>query len=296
MEVGFIGAGFMGQHMIRNLIEEGHTLTVFDIDKSALEKAKGNGAKISQSPRQLAQSSEVIFTSLPTPQILDEVTFGEGGIIEGIKSGTIFFDLSTTSLEMINKIGRLASSQDFHFLDAPVSGGVKGAEDGSLCIMVSGESQIYQKYKPLLSSIGTQTMYCGELGSGTICKITNNLIGLSLHVLLGEAFTMGVKAGVSPEILYDAISISTGDSRQMHSFPTTLFKDDFSPGFQLNLAAKDVGLATELGKSKRVPMEVSNLVQQKYIEAQNKGFGTDSAASVIKIQEEKSQVIIRNTI
>ena len=197
---------------------------------------------------------------------------------------------------MINKIGRFADSQGFHFLDAPVSGGVKGAEDASLCIMVSGEFQIFEKYKPLLSSIGTQTMYCGELGSGTICKITNNLIGLSLHVLLGEAFTMGVKAGVSPEILYDAISISTGDTRQMHSFPTTLFKGDFSPGFQLNLAAKDIGLATELGKSKKIPMEISNLVQQKYIEAQNKGFGTNSATAVIKIQEEKSKVSIRNTI
>ena len=132
---------------------------------------------------------------------MNEILFSQ------VKTSYVKFFICTTSLEIINKIGRFADSQGFHFLDAPVSGGVKGAEDASLCIMVSGEIQIFEKYKPLLSSIGTQTMYCGELGSGTICKITNNLIGLSLHVLLGEAFTMGVKAGVSPEILYDAISI-----------------------------------------------------------------------------------------
>ena len=296
MKIGFIGAGFMGQHMIRNLIKHGNSLTVFDINKSALDIAKNDGAKIAKTPRELAQKNDVIFTSLPTPQILDEVTFGEGGIIEGIKSGTVFFDLSTTSLKTVHKIGGIANSQNFHFLDAPVSGGVKGAEDASLCIMASGEFQVFKKYESLLSFIGTQTMYCGELGSGTICKITNNLIGLSLHVLLGEAYSMGVTAGVSPETLYDAISISTGDSKQMHTFPKTLFKGDFSPGFQLDLAAKDIGLATELGKLKNIPMDLSNLVQQKYIEAQNKGFGSESATAVIKIQEEKSKINIRNKI
>ena len=294
MKIGFIGAGFMGQHIIRNLIKSGHELIAFDINKSVLEIVKEAGATIAKSPRQLSESSEVIFTSLPTPQIVEEVTFGEGGIIEGIKSGTVFFDLSTTSLEVIHKIGSFANSHNFDFLDAPVSGGVKGAEDASLCIMVGGELHSFQKHKKLLCSIGTKTMYCGELGSGTICKITNNLIALSLHVLLGEAFTMGVKSGVPPEILYEAISVSTGDSRQMHTFPTTLFKGDFSPGFQLNLAVKDIELATELGKSKKVPMEITNLVQQKYIEAQNKGFARDSAASVIKIQEEKSRIKIRS--
>ena len=181
-------------------------------------------------------------------------------------------------------------------LDAPVSGGTVGAEKGTLCIMVGGEQSKYEKYKPILETMGTEIMFCGEIGSGAVCKIANNLIGMTLGVVLSEALTMGVKAGVEPMTLYKAISASTGNTAHMKSYPDTLFKGNFEPGFKLDLGAKDVGLATDLGRKLRVPMKVSNLIQQSYINAQNKGLGQESTLAIAKLQEEISGVEIRNNI
>ena len=137
-------------------------------------------------------------------------------------------------------------------------------------------------------------MYCGDLGAGAVCKIVNNLVGLSVGVILSEAFTMGVKAGVPPETLYEAVSKSSGNTQSMQGFPTGLFKGNFDPGFQLDLAAKDVGLATEMGRRLRVPMDISNLVQQRYIDGQNSGWGRLAAGAVARVQEERAGVEVRS--
>jgi 2-hydroxymethylglutarate dehydrogenase len=179
-------------------------------------------------------------------------------------------------------------------LDAPVSGGTGGAEKGTLCVMVGGDKTAYEKYKPVLDLIGDKVMYCGELGSGAVCKIVNNLIGLSVGVILSEAFTLGVKAGVPPQVLFEAVSKSSGNTQSMQGFPNGLFKGNFEPGFQLDLAAKDVGLATEMGRRLRVPMEISNIVQQRYIDGQNRGWGRLAAGAVARVQEERAGVDVRS--
>ena len=142
--------------------------------------------------------------------------------------------------------------------------------------------------------MGSEIMFCGEIGSGAVCKIANNLIGMTLGVVLSEAFSMGVKAGVEPMTLYKAISASSGNTTHMKLYPDTLFKGNFQPGFKLDLGAKDVGLATDLGRKLRVPMKVSNLIQQSYINAQNKGLGEESNHAIAKLQEEISGVEIRD--
>ena len=159
--------------------------------------------------------------------------------------------------------------------------------------MVGGDRSVYDRYKPVLDLIGDKVTHCGELGSGAICKIVNNLIGLSVGVVLSEAFTLGVKAGVPAETLFAAVSKSTGNTRSMEGLPNGLFKGSFKPGFQLDLAAKDLGLATEMGRTLRVPMEVSNLVQQRYINAQNMGFGKLASGAVARVQEERAGVEVR---
>ena len=293
MKVGFIGVGFMGQHMAKHILDGGHDLTIYDISETAAKNLVKAGAKSLSSPSEVAAVSEVIFTSLPTPQDVEQVVLGEGGILAGALEGTTLFDLSTTDPETITRISNSASQRGINVLDAPVSGGTIGAEQGTLCVMVGGNKNNYDRYKSVLDLIGNQVVYCGNLGAGAVCKIVNNLIGMTLGVVLSEAFSLGVKAGVDPMTLYNAVSMSSGETRQMHTFPTGLFEGDFSPGFKLDLGSKDVGLATNLGRSLRVPMDVSNLIHQKYVEAQNRGWGEQSTTAIAKLQEERAGVEIR---
>ena len=217
---------------------------------------------------------------------------GEGGILSGARRGAAYFDLSTTDPSTILRIAARAEAGGVRVLDAPVSGGTGGAEAGTLCVMVGGDRAAYDEFKPVLDLIGNQTMYCGPLGSGAVCKIVNNLIGLSVGVLLSEAFSMGVKWGVDAQTLYEAVSQSSGNTTSMRGFPSGIFQRNFEPGFQLDLAAKDVGLATQLGRELRVPMEMSNVAQQRYIAGQNKGFGKMAAGAVAIVQEERAGVEI----
>ena len=173
-----------------------------------------------------------------------------------------------------------------------MSGGTPGAEAGTLCVMVGGDRATYDLYKPVLDLIGDKVMYCGGLGSGAVSKIVNNLIGLSVGVLLSEAFTLGVKWGVDAQTLYEAVSRSSGNTTSMHGFPNGIFQRRFEPGFQLDLAAKDVGLATQLGRELRVPMEMSNIAQQRYIDGQNRGFGKMASGAVAMVQEDRAGVKI----
>ena len=293
MRVGFIGLGHMGRHMARNLVKGGHDLIVFDIRREAAEEALSLGASWADSPADVAGRSEVIFTSLPRPQDVEEVATGEGGLLSGASGGSVLFDLSTTDPETIHRIAAAGAPLGVEVLDGPVSGGTPGAESATLCVMVGGSRSTYERYKPVLDLIGDKVTYCGELGSGAVCKIVNNLIGLSVGVLLSEAFTLGIKAGVGPQTLFEAVSKSTGDTRSMSKYPDSLFKGDFEPGFQLDLAAKDVGLATDMGRRLSVPMELANLAQQRYILAQNRGWGKLSSGAVARVQEEMAGVEIR---
>ncbi|MCH8185592.1 MAG: NAD(P)-dependent oxidoreductase [Chloroflexi bacterium] len=293
MKVGFIGVGYMGRHMARNVAKGGHHLTVFDMRKEAAEELLSLGASWADSPQAVAAASEVVFTSLPRPQDVEEVATGEGGILQGAASGTAYFDLSTTDPDTIRRISEAARGKGVTMLDAPVSGGTAGAEKGTLCVMVGGDEPTYQRYKAVLDLIGDKVMYCGDLGAGAVCKIVNNLIGLSVGVVLSEAFTVGVKAGVPPETLFEAVSKSSGNTQAMQGFPAGLFKGNFEPGFQLDLAAKDVGLATEMGRRLRVPMDLSNLVQQRYIDGQNSGWGRMAAGAVARVQEKRAGVEVR---
>ena len=292
MNIGFVGLGFMGRHMARNILNGGHAMKVYDVNPDAADEVISLGATWAGSPREAAEGSDVILTSLPTPQVVEEVASGEGGILSGARRGVAYFDLSTTDPATIQRIAARAESRGIHVLDAPVSGGTPGAEAGTLCVMVGGDRTIYDQYKPVLDLIGEKVMYCGGLGSGAVSKIVNNLIGLSVGVLLSEAFTLGVKWGVDAQILYEAVSRSSGNTTSMHGYPNGIFQRRFEPGFQLDLAAKDVGLATQLGRELRVPMEMSNIAQQRYIAGQNRGYGKMAAGAVAMIQEDRACVEI----
>ena len=293
MNIGFIGIGRMGRFMARNLAQGGHNLTIFDVQKEAAEELLSRGASWADSPGAVAAASEVVFTALPRPQDVEAVALGDSGILNGAARDVAFFDLSTTDPDTIHRIAATAKPKGIHVLDAPVSGGVGGAEQATLCIMVGGDQSVYTSYKSVLDLIGEKVMYCGEQGMGAVCKIVNNLINLGNYVLVSEALTLGLKAGAQTETMFEAISHSSGNTECMQEFPASLFRGNFEPGFQLDLGAKDVGLATELGRQLRLPMELANIIEQRFTEARNRGWGQLASVSVAQLQEERADVKIR---
>ena len=294
MKVGFIGCGNMGNPMASNLIKAGHQLTVHDLRREAATNLLELGATWADTPHDTVGGNEVIFTSLPVPRDVEAVVLGEKGVFEGSSTTTIYMDLSTNSPTTIRRIHDLGAERGVSVLDAPVSGGVYGAAAATLAVMVGGDRAVYDRMKPTLDAIGSHVVYCGPIGNGMVCKICNNLLSMGIGTLMAEALTMGVKAGVDLAVLADVIANSSGGNRRLvEKFPRYLFKGNFEPGFATALAAKDVRLATDLGREYGIPMELSNLVDQRHVEAMYRGWGPEDSDAVARIQEEKSGVQLR---
>jgi len=294
MKVGFIGLGNMGNPMASNLLNAGHELVVHDLRREAATNLLEMGATWADTPKEAVPGREVVFTSLPVPRDVEAVVLGENGILEGASSETVYMDLSTNSPTAIRRIHDMCAEKGVTVLDAPVSGGTYGAAAATLAVMVGGDKAVYDRMKPTLDAIGSHVVYCGPIGNGMVCKICNNLLSMGIGVLMTEALTMGVKAGVDLATLADVIANSTGGNKRLtDKFPRFLFKGNFEPGFATALAAKDVRLATDLGREYGIPMELSNLVDQRHVEAMFRGWGPEDSDAVSKIQEEKSGIQLR---
>ena len=294
MKVGFIGLGNMGNPMATNLVNAGHELVVHDLRREAATNLLEMGATWADTPKEAVPGRDVVFTSLPVPRDVEAVVLGENGILEGASSEIVYMDLSTNSPTAIRRIHDMCAEKGVTVLDAPVSGGTYCAAAATLAVMVGGDKSVYDRMKPTLDAIGSHVVYCGPIGNGMVCKICNNLLSMGIGVLMTEALTMGVKAGVDLATLADVIANSTGGNKRLtDKFPRFLFKGNFEPGFATALAAKDVRLATDLGREYGIPMELSNLVDQRHVEAMFRGWGPEDSDAVSKIQEEKSGVQLR---
>ena len=294
MKAGFIGTGNMGNPMAANLIKAGHQLTVHDLRREAATNLLEMGAEWAATPKDAVPGNEVVFTSLPVPRDVEAVLEGGNGILEGASDGSLYVDLSTNSPTVVRRLHQVCAARGVTMLDAPVSGGVYGAAAGTLAVMVGGDEGTFNRLKPTLDAIGSHVVFCGPIGNGSVCKICNNLLSMGIGVLLAESLTLGVKAGVDLEVLADVIANSSGSSRRLtEKLPRFLFKGNFEPGFATALAAKDVRLATDLGREYGIPMELSNLVDQRHVEAMFRGWGPEDSDAVCRIQEEKSGVQLR---
>ena len=294
MKVGFIGLGNMGNPMAGNLIKAGHQLTVHDLRREAATNLLELGAEWADTPAACVPGHDVVLTSLPVPRDVEAVVLGENGILEGASPGAVYMDLSTNSPTAIRRLHDVCAEQGVIVLDAPVSGGVYGAAAATLAVMVGGDQAVFDRMKPTLDAIGSHVVYCGPIGNGMVCKICNNMLSMGIGVLLTEALTLGVKAGVDLAVLADVIANSSGGNRRIvEKFPRYLFKGNFEPGFATALAAKDVRLGTDLGREYGVPMDLANLVDQRHVEAMHRGWGPEDSDAVSKLQEEKAGVQLR---
>jgi 3-hydroxyisobutyrate dehydrogenase len=298
MRIGFIGLGNMGGPMALNLIKAGHTLVVHDVRHEAAAPHLAAGAKWSDSPAAVARESELILTSLPGPREVEAVALGSNGIVHGAIAGTIYADLSTGSPTVMRKLYAAFKDRGVHVLDAPVSGGVWGAQRGSLQVMVGGDEAIYNEVKDVLKAVGDKVGYMGAIGSGTIAKLVHNMISIAARSLVAEGFTLGVKAGVKPEALLEAIrGASFGQGLILSQMiPNVIFKGAFDTvRFALKLARKDIGLATELAREFDVPMPMATVAEQIMIEALARGWGDKDSTAPWMLQEEAAGVQVRET-
>jgi 3-hydroxyisobutyrate dehydrogenase len=296
MRIGFIGLGNMGGPMALNLIKAGHTLIVHDARREAAAEHLAKGATWADSPRAVARASELILTSLPGPKEVEAVALGPDGIIHGAVTGTVYADLSTGSPTVMRMLHAAFRDKGVHVLDAPVSGGVTGAQRGTLQVMVGGDEAIYREIKGVLQGIGDKVGYMGPIGAGTIAKLVHNMVSITTRAILAEGFTLGVKAGVAPEAILEAIrGASFGQGLVLSQMiPNVVFKGDFDTvRFACKLARKDIGLATALGREFDVPMPMAALSEQIMVEALARGWGDKDSTTPWRLQEEAAGVEVR---
>jgi len=294
MQVGFIGLGTMGAHMARNLQKAGTQLVVHDARRGAAEPHLAARAVWADTPRQVAEAVDVVFTSLPGPPEVEAVALGADGLLPAMRKGTAFFDLSTNSPTVVRRIHAAFAARGLHMLDAPVSGGPKGAETGKLALWVGGERPIFDRHKPLLDAMGDRPRYVGPIGTGSVAKLVHNCAGYALQTVLAEVFTLGVKGGVDPLALFEAVRQgATGRRRTFDGLIDQFLPNQYDPpAFALRLAHKDVTLATALGRELGVPMRLSNLALDEMTEAMNRGWaGRDSRVAML-LQQERAGVSI----
>jgi len=295
-KIGFIGLGNMGQGMAKNIQKAGYQMVVLDMRKDAEKDLVGKGAKSAKTPAEVAKECDIVLTSLPGPKEVEETALGKDGILSAMRPGGIFIDMSTNSAAVMRKIAAEFKKKGSHACDAPVSGGIGGANAGTLSIMVGGEKDIFEKIQPVLKCMGNKLLYCGEVGAGSVCKAAHNMFMVIAMQGLAEAFTLAVKAGVDTKAAFEAIrNGGMGRNAILHTtWPMAVFQDKFEPPlFALSLAIKDLKLATETGRDYSVPLPTATICEQILIEAVNRGWANKDWSTMVLLQEEATGVKVR---
>lgn len=286
MKVGFIGVGSMGGPMCRNIIRKSnHEITVFDLNAAAVKTCTDIGGKAAGSVAELAAGADVVMTSLPMPRDVEAVALGPGGIAENARKGTVYFDLSTNSPATVRRIAEQLKARGITMLDAPVSGGVVGAENATIAIMVGGDKATFEAQLPLLKSFSANVIHMGELGTGTVAKLVNNMVAFCNMAAGAEGLMLGAAAGIDVRKLDEVIRNSSGNSNAYRSMAERVMKGDFKAAFALNLAYKDTHLALELADELSVPTPLAAQVHNLMRMARGLGLGTSDTSSIMRVYE-----------
>jgi len=281
MKIGFVGLGAMGRPIAANLQRAGHALQVYD-----LRRIDGLGTW-KDSVTEAAQDCELLFTSLPGPAEVEAVA-------AQVRSAQAWFDLSTNSPQVVRRIHASLLKRNVQFLDAPVSGGPRGAQSGKLAIWVGGDQGVFEKYKPVLQAIGDQPYYVGAIGAGTVAKLAHNAASFTVQAALAEIFTLGVKAGVEPLALFKALRQgATGRKRTFDRLPEHFLPGVYDPpAFTVRLAHKDMALAMELAAEQGVPMKIGQVALDELAAALQRGWSDRDCRVAMTLQEERAKVSV----
>lgn len=297
MQVGFIGIGTMGSGMASNILRAGYALTVHDLERSRAQPHEAAGARWARSVAEVGSTCDVVFTSLPGPKEVESVALSEDGLLQAMRSGSAWFDLTTNSPSALRKLGPVFAARGIAFLDAPVSGGPSGARSGKLALYVGGDCATFERHKPLLDVIGDQAMYVGPLAAGTIAKLSHNCASFGIRMVIAEVFSLGVKAGVEPLALWHAMRQGvTGRRRTFDGVGEQFLQNRYQPAaFALRLAHKDMTLALELARESEVPMPMAEQAYRDFTAALERGWGELDSRSPMRVQLERSGVHIEES-
>ncbi len=284
--IGFIGLGIMGRPMAKNLLKAGHPLVVHSRSRGPVDEIARAGAKVGDSPRDVAAQSDVLITMLPNSPDVEQVTLGRDGIIEGARSGLVFVDMSTISPIVSQRIGGALSAKSVKMLDAPVSGGEKGATDGTLSIMVGGDKAVFDAVLPIFQAMGKTITHLGPLGFGGFTKLANQIIVAVNLTALAEALTLAKKAGLDRELTLTALAGGLAGSKCLDQKKPNYLADAYNPGFKIDLHFKDLGLIMESARALGVPLPTTAVVQELFSALRVRGRGGLDHSGVITLLED----------
>lgn len=293
MKVGFIGLGIMGSPMSKNLIKAGHELVVYDHNEDVMNELTKLGAKAATGVAQLASECGVIITMLPNSPHVREVALGENGIIKSAKPGTVVIDMSSIDPVESQAIGSQLAAKKIELLDAPVSGGEPKAIDGTMSVMIGGKKETFDKYYDLLMDMAGSVVYVGDLGSGNIAKLANQIIVALNIAAVSEALTLATKAGANPELVYQAIRGGLAGSTVLDAKAPLIMERKFDPGFRIELHIKDLNNALNASHSVSSPLPLTAQVMEMMQALKADGYEKEDHCSIVKYYEKMSNVTVK---
>ncbi|MBK5243101.1 2-hydroxy-3-oxopropionate reductase [Clostridium sp.] len=293
MNIGFIGLGIMGKPMAKLLLKSGYSVVVYDLFKDSVKEVVEVGAQEGFSPKDVAQRTDVIITMLPNSPHVKTVILGENGVIEGIKEGSIIIDMSSIAPLASKEVAAEVAKKGVEMLDAPVSGGEPKAIDGTLSIMVGGKKEVFDKCSDILSIMGKSVVLCGEIGAGNTTKLANQIIVALNIAAMSEALALGTKAGVDPEVIYNAIRGGLAGSTVLDAKAPMVLEGNFKPGFKIDLHIKDLANAIETGHDVGVPLPLTSQIMEILQALKVDGYGQSDHSAIVKFYEKLSKIEVR---
>ena len=292
MKIGFIGLGIMGKPMARNLLKAGYELVVLDFNKVAVQELVELGAESAETPSELAGKANVMITMLPNSPHVKEVALGESGIIDGAAKGSVLIDMSSIAPLASKEIAEALAVKGIEMLDAPVSGGEPKAINGTIAVMVGGKKEVFDAQYDLMMAMAASVVYVGETGAGNIAKLCNQIVVAINIAAVSEALVLAQKAGVSPDLVYQAIRGGLAGSTVMDAKAPMMMDRNFKPGFKIDLHIKDMSNIMDTAHSVGVPLPIASQVMEIMQAIKQDGCGVEDHSSIVKYYEKLANIEI----
>jgi len=285
MNIGFIGLGIMGKPMAKNLLKADYALSVYDVNSEAVEELKKAGATACNSVAEVAKSSKIIITMLPDSPQVEEVLLGEKGVISHAQPGSLVVDMSSIAPDSAIHVAKALKENKIRMIDAPVSGGEPKAIEGTLAIMVGGEQKDFDEVMPIFDVLGSSALLVGDIGSGNVCKLINQMIvGINIAAL-AEGLYLAEKAGTDPEKVFNAIKGGLAGSTVMNAKAPMMIEGNYTPGFKIDLHIKDITNALATAQSNTMPVPLTAMLMQIMQTVKLNGFGQNDHSALAKYYE-----------
>ena len=293
MQCGFIGLGMLGARMARQVLEAGHDLKVFDLDPKAVEKLVAKGAAGATSAMEAAIQVDVLITCLPSPDASSKVMTGTDGVFDAMREGSCWIEMSTTDANEMIRLAGLAAERGIEVLECPATGGVHRAARGEMTLLVGGDESLFRRHADLLEALSGQVVYMGKIGNASLIKVITNLLCLVDLVAMGEALMLAKRGGLDLAKCYEAITASSGSSREFEDWAPVILNGSLNTGFTTDLGLKDLGFVTDMGRRLDVPLQLTT-VAQKMLQASRERYGGEAwTAHVVKMMEETTGETLR---